>query len=109
MRKTICSLALLLVSTVFPLAAKVAVEPWKDPSVNAINRLPMRASFETAQQATLSLDGIWKFRFSEDAENRVKGFEKVNYDDSSWGTIPVPGLWELEGYVDPLYLNIGYP
>ena len=109
MRKTICSLALLLVSTVFPLAAKVAVEPWKDPSVNAINRLPMRASFETAQQATLSLDGIWKFRFSEDAENRVKDFEKVNYDDSSWGTIPVPGLWELEGYVDPLYLNIGYP
>ena len=23
--------------------------------------------------------------------------------------MPVPGLWELNGYGDPLYVNIGYP
>ncbi|UKI39845.1 MAG: hypothetical protein L6V35_03605 [Alistipes putredinis] len=32
----------------------------------------------------------------------------MDYDDSSWGTIPVPGIWEMNGYGEPVYLNVGY-
>ena len=84
-------------------------EDWQNPSVNEINRLPMRATFVTDQQQTLNLNGIWKFRFNQNPESRLQGFEQPSLDDSGWDTIPVPGLWDLEGWCDPMYLNIGYP
>ena len=87
---------------------KTAMEPWQDPNVFEENRMPMRATFVTDQQKTLSLNGIWKFNWNSTIEGRTKGFEVPGYDDSSWGTMPVPGMWELNGYGDPLYVNIGY-
>ena len=39
---------------------------------------------------------------------RPTDFYSLQYDDSAWDTIPVPGMWELNGYGDPVYLNIGY-
>jgi len=87
---------------------KNAMESWMDPNVFEENRLPMKATFVTDQQQTLSLDGIWKFAWSESIDGRTPGFEAMGYDDSAWGTMPVPGMWELNGYGDPLYLNIGY-
>ncbi|MGN1216113.1 MAG: glycoside hydrolase family 2 TIM barrel-domain containing protein, partial [Candidatus Cryptobacteroides sp.] len=85
-----------------------ALQPWQDPEVFEVNRLPMTATFVTDQQETVSLDGIWKFAWSESPAGRTEGFEAVAFDDSGWGTMPVPGMWELNGYGDPLYLNIGY-
>ena len=32
----------------------------------------------------------------------------MDYNDTDWGTIPVPGMWELNGYNDPIYLNVGF-
>lgn len=84
------------------------MEPWQDPNVFEENRLPMTATFTTDQQKTLSLNGVWKFKWNETIEGRTKGFEAVDYDDEGWGTIPVPGMWELNGYNDPLYLNVGF-
>ena len=107
MRKLILSLTLLLLALSAFSASKK--EYWQDPSVNEINRLPMRATFVTDQQQTLSLNGIWKFRFNQNPESRLQGFESPALDDSKWDTIPVPGLWDLEGWCDPMYLNIGYP
>ncbi len=86
-----------------------AAEDWQDPAVFGRGRLPMAATFTTDQQKTLSLEGMWAFHFSENPSGRAAGFEAVGYDDSSWDEIPVPGLWELCGYGDPMYLNIGYP
>ena len=88
---------------------KTAMEPWQDPNVFEENRMPMRATFVTDQQKTLSLNGVWKFNWNETIEGRTKGFEAPGFDDSSWKQMPVPGLWELNGYGDPLYVNIGYP
>jgi len=107
MRKLILSLAFL--AAVLPLAAQTKMEPWQDPNVFEENRMPMRATFVTAQQQTLSLNGLWKFYFNRTIEGRLKGFEAVGYDDSAWGEIPVPGLWDLNGYCDPMYVNAGYP
>ena len=84
------------------------MEPWQDPNVFEENRMPMRATFVTDQQKTLSLNGVWKFNWNETVEGRTKGFEAPGFDDSSWGSMPVPGMWELNGYGDPLYVNIGY-
>lgn len=83
-------------------------KPWQDPEIVQENRLPMSATFVTDQQETVSLDGMWKFAWSESLEGRTEGFETVAFDDSSWGTIPVPGMWELNGYGDPVYVNVGY-
>ena len=84
------------------------MEPWQDPNLFEENRMPMRATFVTDQQKTLSLNGVWKFNWNETIEGRSKGFEAPGFDDSSWGSMPVPGMWELNGYGDPLYVNIGY-
>ena len=107
MRNLFLSLALL--AATLPLVAQPKMEPWQDPNVFQENRLPMRATFVSAQQQTLSLNGLWKFYFNPTVEGRLKGFEAVGYDDSAWGEIPVPGLWDLNGYCDPLYVNNGYP
>ena len=105
MKKLLLLTSLLL--TVGAFGAKKP-EPWQDPEVFQENRLPMRATFKTDQQQTLSLNGVWKFHFSENVESRLKGFETITYNDASWKDMPVPGLWELNGYGVPVYVNIGY-
>ena len=107
MRNLCLSLAFL--AAFLPLAAQTKMEPWQDPNVFEENRMPMRATFVTAQQQTLSLNGLWKFHFNPTIEGRLRGFEAVGFDDTAWDEIPVPGLWDLNGYCDPMYLNVGYP
>ena len=99
---------ILAVAAVMTASAK-ELEPWQDPNVFEENRMPMRATFVTHQQQTLSLNGVWKFNWNETIEGRTRGFEALPYDDSGWGEMPVPGMWELNGYGEPMYLNIGYP
>ena len=95
---------------------------WQDPAVNEINRLPMRARFfpyASEQEArvddplrssrTLSLEGEWKFAATRDVKGYPTDFMKPGFDDSSWRTMPIPGLWEKNGVCDPMYLNVGYP
>jgi beta-galactosidase/beta-glucuronidase len=31
------------------------------------------------------------------------------FDASSWKDIPVPSMWQLEGYGKPHYSNVDYP
>ena len=93
---------------------------WKDPNINEVNRLPMHSSwfaFESAEAAQgapeasanyLSINGIWKFNWVADADARPTAFWTADYDDSAWGSMPVPGIWELNGYGDPLYVNTRY-
>ena len=107
MRNLCLSLAFL--AAFLPLAAQTKMEPWQDPNVFEENRMPMRATFVTDQQQTLSLNGLWKFHFNPTIEGRLRGFEAVGFDDTAWDEIPVPGLWDLNGYCDPMYLNVGYP
>ncbi len=87
---------------------KTDSEPWKNPDVSGINRLPMTSTFET-DGLKLSLSGLWKFNFNTDLHTRPTDFYKDGYDDSQWGTIPVPGIWDVNGWCDPIYVNIPYP
>ena len=80
---------------------------WQNASVVERNRLPMRASFHT-DDPLMSLHGLWKFKWYEIPDGRSTTFFQPQTDDSDWGEMPVPGIWEVNGYGDPLYVNIGY-
>lgn len=94
---------------------------WHDLQVNEVNRLKLHTNYfayESAEKALngdrkasanyLSLNGTWKFHFAEAPDKRPSGFFETGYDDAAWKTISVPGIWELNGYGDPVYLNIGF-
>ncbi len=94
---------------------------WLDPNVNAVNRMPMHTNFfayenvplaakgdRTASERFLSLNGTWNFLWVRSSDQRPTDFYKPGYNDGFWDTMQVPGLWELNGYGDPQYLNIGY-
>lgn len=84
------------------------IPDWQNPGVVQRNRLPMTTTFQTDGN-NLSLSGVWKFNWNETADSRPMDFYTLAYNDTGWGEIPVPGLWELHGYGDPMYLNIGFP
>ncbi len=94
---------------------------WHDLQVNEVNRYGLRTNFfayENKQAALagnmeksanyLSLEGTWKFKWVADADQRPTDFYKADYDDSAWKTMQVPGIWELNGYGDPEYVNVGF-
>ncbi len=58
---------------------------------------------------SLSLNGDWKYHWSPTPSARVVGFERPDFDDAAWPTIPVPANVELQGYGIPIYTNITYP
>ena len=94
---------------------------WHNVDINQQNREPRRAAFfayETLDKAQsfdkkksanyLSMEGMWKFNFVKDHNKRPANFFAANYDDSEWKDFPVPGLFELNGYGDATYKNVGY-
>ena len=107
---TIACVAMAMAATAQP-----AGEPWMDLQVNEINRLPVHTSFtaydiaSTPSSRFLSLNGDWKFHWVANLDQRPTDFWRLDLDDSTWATMPVPGMWELNGYGDPVYVNIGFP
>lgn len=86
---------------------------WENPQVLQLNREPARAAFMPYQQRAgdrqLSLDGLWKFRWSATPDGRVADFYRTDYDDHAWATLAVPANWEVNGYGTPIYVSAGYP
>lgn len=103
-------------------AALAQGERWQNPAVFEINRAPMRSSFIVYPQPSdqmfvnefvhsplyRSVGGMWDFYWCESAENLPANFFRKEYDTANWDKMAVPGLWELNGYGDPIYLNVGY-
>jgi len=111
------SFACLVVTSVYAQKASV----WLDPQVNQVNREARHAHFFAFENEALakqgdkaksgrflSMEGLWKFNFVKDHQNAPEGFFGLQYDDSQWVDFPVPGLFELNGYGDPIYKNVGY-
>ena len=80
---------------------------WQNPQVVERNRIPMSSYFET-DGLKLSLNGVWDFCWYESIDARSRDFYKEDFDASAWDTMPVPGMWELNGYGDPVYKNVGW-
>ena len=117
MRRLLLSIACLVA---LPMLAADKTPVWKDPSVNQVNREPRRAHFfafensdkargdKSASARYLSMEGTWKFCFVKDHQNAPKDFYALKYDDSKWVDFSVPGLFEINGYGDKTYKNMGY-
>ena len=113
-------LLLLMMCGAFSMASAQKAPVWKDPLVNQQNRVPRHAhffAFENEDKAKglkeqsarfLSMEGKWKFNFVKNHQDAPKGFYALKYDDSEWVDFPVPGLFEIEGYGDKIYKNMGY-
>jgi beta-galactosidase len=56
-----------------------------------------------------SLNGKWKFIWSRKPKDCETDFYKLDYDNSNWKSINVPGDWQMQGYGVPYYVNSGYP
>lgn len=114
-------LACLLFATVSLQLSAQKAEKWLDPTVNAENRLENVSSFfafenqSLAEKAVkqnssryLNMEGEWNFLWVRDAQNAPANFYELSYDDKNWNRMPVPGLWELNGFGDPIYTNMPY-
>lgn len=93
-----------------------------NPDVFQVNRMDAHATlmpYRTVMQALSgdrassdwyrSLNGDWRFHWSDNPGNRVRDFQADGFDDSKWDTIEVPSHWQLKGYDYPQYTNIVYP
>lgn len=96
-------------------------DEWQNPEVNAVNRTFMHTNYfayESEETALLghkeksvnymSLNGLWKFNWVKDATSRPVDFWKTDFNDKGWQELKVPGVWELNGYGVPIYVNHGY-
>ena len=98
---------------------------WHDLQVNEINRLPLHtlhfaydpndfpgtgAEYLDKKKSMnyMSLDGTWKFNWVANADERPTDFYKTDLDDSKWKNIQMPGNWEMLGYGQPEYVNVGF-
>ena len=109
-----------MVCGAFTMASAQKAPVWKDAGVNQQNREPRRAHFfgfesedkakgdKEASERFLSMEGKWKFNFVKNHQDAPQGFYALKYDDSKWVDFPVPGLFEMEGYGDKIYKNMGY-
>ncbi|MBS4202449.1 DUF4981 domain-containing protein [Bacillus sp. FJAT-49732] len=93
-----------------------------NPEIFQLNRLEAHATlmpFQTVEEALegnrksskyfKSLNGQWKFSFSENPDKRNENFYKTDFNSSSWDEIKVPAHWQLQGYDYPQYTNVRYP
>ena len=98
---------------------------WHDLQVNEINRLPLHtmhfaydpndfpgtgAEYLDKKKSMnyLSLEGTWKFNWVANTDERPTDFYKTDLDDSKWNNIQMPGNWEMLGYGQPEYVNVGF-
>ncbi len=103
----------------FPVDVYTFIE---NPQITRVNQEPGRNPFmpfstvSGALQAgnkqsdlMVSLNGDWKFSWSENIEKSIRNFYAAGFNDKKWGTIQVPGNWEMQGYGDPMFRNIQHP
>ena len=100
-------LLIMMVAVSMPaIAQQPTMTEWHDLQVNEVNRYAVHTSFPQANR--LSLDGTWRFLWVEHADQRPTDFFRMDYDEKNWVDMPVPGVWELNGYGDPEYVNVGF-
>ncbi len=88
----------------------------ENPEVFRVNRLDAHSDHicyaaREEGESTLrqSLDGQWRFAFSENPASRPADFWVEDYELSAFGTITVPGHIQTQGYGQIQYTNKLYP
>ena len=99
-----------------PFVARPAEPHPLDDVAPAPGSLPPTATVRTDARV-LSLDGLWRFRWSPSAAVARVGVERPDFDDSEWGTIAVPSSFTMPAHDAtvggphgaPAYTNVRYP
>ena len=105
----------------FTLKEYTVKKDWQDPSIVAINRLPVRAYYipfhdeESAYDGSRglsarykNLNGRWSFRWFDRPEHAPADPSTVCLD--GWDKQDVPSCWQMSGKYDiPIYTNVNYP
>lgn len=98
-----------------------ALPDWSNLSVIHRNTLTPRSSFfnytnasdalsyDSTKAQAKSLNGLWKFSFANSPFQAPANFFSPDFDTSKWADIPVPSMWQLEGFGKPQYTNVVYP
>ena len=76
--------------------------PYRDPK-------SAEAADTDANPMLMSLNGNWKFKYSESPADRPVDFHQQGFDVTGWNDIPVPSNWERQGHGYPIYVNVPYP
>lgn len=107
-----------LLSVLSCLSISASAPHWQNPEVNSENRIQMHTDWfayrpgeafvKEESSNYMTINGKWKFNWVEDVDMRPMDFFSIGFNDRGWDEIDVPGMWELNGYGDPLYVNIGY-
>ena len=92
----------------------IVVNDWENPQVVGINKEKAHTTItlpseKQSNPGIISLNGIWKFKWSSNPETRPFDFYKNDFVVSEWDNIQVPGNWEMQGFGTPIYTNIKYP
>lgn len=99
-----------------------ATPDWSNLSVLHRNTLPPRANFkiynsesdaltrDESKARVQSLSGTWKFHLARNPFEAPEKFEVADFDKSQWSDIPVPSMWQLQGFgKGPVYTNVAFP
>ena len=96
---------------------------WQNPAVQQVGRLRPHADLIPFQDMTSAwlgerelsgfyklLDGRWSFWYARGEQEVPEGFYGTDYQgEPHWGKMPVPGVWQMNGYGRNQYTNIAYP
>lgn len=92
---------------------------WESVDVTSINRIPAHTAwkaYSSKQEALKNQESHW--RISQNGEYQfhlydcprdVEDFFLPDFCSEDFGTIQVPGNWEMQGHGEPIYTNVGYP
>lgn len=90
---------------------KYTLDWLENPEIFEVNRLCAHSDHEYFTEdgdLRQSLNGLWKFSYSEKPSERPADFYRSDFDVSGFNDIKVPGHIQLQGYGKPQYVNTQY-
>ena len=94
---------------------------WEDSTVFSRNQVEPHTTlipFKTKKQALeldrqespsyFTLNGSWKFNWSQNPAQSPDDFYKLDYNVSDWEEIKVPSNWQLEDFGHPMFRNVAH-
>ena len=91
---------------------KPTLEWLANPEIYEVNREKAHSDHTyTTKDGNLrqSLNGTWKFNYTEHPDSRPADFYKTDFDVTSFDDVIAPGHIQLQGYDKPQYVNTQYP
>ncbi len=79
----------------------------ENTSVFELNQEEGRTFF--IPEKNISLNGKWKFLYTDTPEEAPKDFYMEKYNDKKWSLITVPSNWEMKGFGDKMFRNVSAP